>query len=93
MSGQLAKNGSGSAAEHRPEPPNQFWNPDLIRAMPINMTVGPGPSRQRRVSCTITSSYSPVTIGGKMRSMTLGGRKERRISRKAQTEAVPMMAP
>jgi hypothetical protein len=42
MLGQLAKNGSGSAAEQRPDPPNQFWKPDLMREIPINMTVGPG---------------------------------------------------
>ncbi len=41
----------------------------------------------------ISMTVGPVTMGGKMRSMTLGGMKEMRISSSEQTAEVPRRAP
>ena len=41
----------------------------------------------------IRLTVGPVTIGGNIRSITAGGKKEIRISIKAHIAAVPMMAP
>lgn len=41
MLGQRAKKPSSGRVEQVPEPPAQFWKPEVMRLMPIRVTVGP----------------------------------------------------
>lgn len=91
MLGHRAKKSEVGLAQG-PEPPIQFWKPVSIKWMPMSMTEHTSDADSHGFSRFGGLPVGPVTMGGKMRSITFGGIKEMAISIRAQRALEPMMA-